>query len=216
MNRHADLNVKFANAWRVSNKTSLFDYAPGMGTEDFTNKAWPVENATNCNIPNQPLVVPIEKEVAERLCADIANKAERANCAVDVALTGEPNFARTYALSEELEQRATETEVFPERTASRAGERVDFVAVVKHKKTGERIAPAGSRETGAVQFTLNGSRLGKPVKVDAFGRATLTTSRLKPGKHQIGAMYVPAKAEAGFLPSVSVETQHHVVAKEGR
>lgn len=146
----------------------------------------------------------------------IVNKDERANCAFDVARTGEPNFAKTYLQSQTLVQRATQTEVFSEKPASKSGERVDFVAVVKNKKTGERIAPASGRETGAVQFTLDGSRLGEPIQLDAFGRATLTTTRLKPGQHQIGATYVPAKAEAGFLPSVSVETLHHVVTREGR
>lgn len=206
------LNRKFADAWRVTNATSLFDYAPGMGTEDFTNKAWPVENATSCNIPDRPPVESIDKAVADQLCAQIANRNERANCAFDVALTGEPEFAKTYQQSQLLEQQATGTEVFPEREASRAGERVEFVAVVKHKKSGDRLAQAG----GAVQFTLDGSKLGKPVKLDAFGRATLTTSRLKPGKHRIGAAYVPAKTEGGFLPSVSAEALHHVVTKEGR
>jgi hypothetical protein len=212
--RYDALNVKFADAWRVG-KSSLFDYAPGMDTEDFTNRAWPVEDATSCNIPELSPVKPIEKDVAEKLCAEIGNKADRVNCAFDVALTGEANFARTYLHSQTLVERATETEVFPEKTASKAGERVGFVAVVKNKKSGERLAPANGRETGAVQFTLNGSKLGKPVKLDAFGRATLTTTRLKPGKHQIGAMYVPAKAEAEFLPSVSAETLH-VVKRETR
>ena len=213
--RFNDLNRTFADAWRVTNKTSLFDYAPGMGTEDFTNKDWPVENATSCNIQNHAPVQPIEKEVAEELCVGIANKADRANCVFDVVLTGEANFAKTYLDGQTLEQRATGTEVFGEKAISRPGEPVGFVAVVKNKKTGERIASAKGRETGAVQFTRNGAKLGKPVKLDAFGRATLTTSRLKPGKHQIGATYVPPKAEGGYLPSVSVETLDHVVT-EGR
>ncbi|HEX7150328.1 MAG TPA: Ig-like domain repeat protein [Thermoanaerobaculia bacterium] len=213
--RFADLNQKFADAWRVTNKTSLFDYAPGMGTEHFTNKAWPVENATSCTLPERPLVKPIDRAVAEQMCGQIVNRDDRANCAFDVALTGEANFAKTYTDSQTLVQRATQTEVFGTKQASRAGERVDFVAVVKNKKTGDRIAPAKGRDTGAVQFTLDGAKLGKPVKVDAFGRATLTTSRLKPGKHQIGATYVPAKAETEFLPSVSADTLDHVVT-EGR
>lgn len=213
--RFDDLNRKFADAWRVTNATSLFDYAPGMGTDDFTNKAWPAENATSCEIPEQPPVEPIEEEVAEKLCVDIVDKNDRANCVFDVVLTGEPNFAKTYLQSQTLVQRATQTEVFSEKEASNAGERVDFVAVVKNKKTGERIATAKGQAMGAVQFTLNGSRLGEPVKVDAFGRATLTTSRLKPGKHQIGATYMPPKAEAEFLPSVSAQTVDHVVT-EGR
>jgi hypothetical protein len=214
--RYQELNVKFADAWRITNATSLFDYAPGMGTEDFTNKAWPAEDATSCNIADSPPVEAIEKAAAERLCAEVANKDDRANCAFDVALTGERNFAKTYLQSQTLVEKATQTDVFPDKSSSKAGERVDFVAVVKNKKTGERIAPAEGRGTGAVQFTLNGSKLGKPIELDAFGRATLTTSRLKPGKHQIGAMYVPAKAEGAFLPSVSFETLHHVVARESR
>lgn len=214
--RFDDLNRKFADAWRVTNATSLFDYAPGMSTADFTNKDWPVEGSTNCSLPKQPLVEPIDRDVAEELCGQIAKRDARANCAFDVALTGEPNFARTYELTQMLEEQATGTEVFTTKASSEPGERVDFVAVVKSKKTGERIAPAAGRETGAVQFTLNGAKLGKPVQVDAFGRATLTTSRLKPGKHRIGATYVPAKAEAEFLPSVSAETVDHVVTRARR
>jgi hypothetical protein len=213
--RYDALNRKFADAWRVSNSTSLFDYAPGMGTDDFTNRAWPAENATSCNIPNRQPVAPIEKAVAEQLCVQIVNKDDRANCAADVAVTGERNFANTYLQSQTLVQRATQTEVFPDKHSSKAGEPVDFVAVVKNKKTGQRIAAAGGRGTGAVQFTLDGSKLGQPIKLDAFGRATLTTSRLKPGKHQIGAMYVPAKA-AGFLPSMSDETLYQVVTRGRR
>jgi hypothetical protein len=214
--RFDDLNRRFADAWRVTNATSLFDYAPGMGTADFTNRAWPAENATSCVIPNRPPVKPIDQEVAERLCWDLVNKNDRADCVFDVVLTGEENFAKTYLLSQTLVQRATETEVFSEKTASKAGEAVDFVAVVKNKKSGDRIALAKGRAAGAVQFTLDGSSLGQPVKLDAFGRATLTTSRLKPGKHQIGASYMPPKAEAGLLPSVSGATLDHVVTAGGR
>ena len=70
------------------------------------------------------------------------------------------------------------------------------------------------RDPGAVQFTVDGSRLGTPIRLDAFGRATLTTNRLEPGKHQIGATYVAPKAQAGFLPSVSFEMLHLVVARD--
>jgi hypothetical protein len=213
--RYHDLNQTFADAWRVTNATSLFDYAPGMGTDDFTNKAWPAEDATSCSVPDHPPVKPIERAVAERLCVDVVNKDDQANCVFDVVLTGEPNFAKTYLLGQALVQRATETEVYSEKSASKPGEPVGFVAVVKNKKTGERVATA-TGPAGAVQFTLDGARLGKPVELDAFGRAKLTTTRLKPGKHQIGAAYVPASAQAGLLPSVSAESVDHVVTSGGR
>ena len=118
--RWADLHGKFADAWRVTNATSLFDYAPGMGTADFTNKAWPAENATSCTIPNHEAIHAIEFEVADKLCGDVLNKADRENCAFDVALTGEPNFAKTYVQGQTLVQRATGTEVVSEKEASRA------------------------------------------------------------------------------------------------
>ncbi|HYC60640.1 MAG TPA: Ig-like domain-containing protein [Thermoanaerobaculia bacterium] len=212
--RYDALNRKFANAWRVNKSTSLFDYAPGMSTENFTDKDWPRQGATSCNIPGRPPVKPIARNVAQRLCRQVTNRNDRENCAFDVALTGEPGFAKTYLQSQMLDQGATRTEIHSDKDSSTAGEKVTFVAIVKRKKTGERIAPAKERGAGTVQFTLDGSRLGYPVRLDAFGRATLTTSSLKPGKHQIGATYMPPKAEAGFLPSVTLEPLQFVVARE--
>ena len=50
--RYITLNQKFGNAWRVTNSNSLFDYALGTSTANFTNTAWPVENSTSCTVPN--------------------------------------------------------------------------------------------------------------------------------------------------------------------
>ncbi len=211
--RYDDLNRKFANAWRVSSSTSLFDYAPGMTTENFTNKAWPPEGAASCNIPDRPPVTPIKRDVAQRLCRQITDKNNRENCVFDVALTGEPNFVKTYTQSQMHDQGGTRTEIHSDKNSSKAGERVTFVATVKRKKAGERIAATAKRAAGAVQFTLDGKRLGKPIRLDAFGRATLTTSLPEPGKHQIGATYVPPKG-AGLLPSVSLEMLHLVGARD--
>jgi len=209
--RYDVLNRKFANAWRVNKSTSLFDYAAGTGPENFTNRAWPPEGAANCNIPGRPPVTPIERNAAEKLCQQVANRNDRENCAFDVALTGEPNFAKTYVQGQTLEQWATRTEIHSNKQSSKAGESVTFVAVVKGRKTGERIAPPAEREAGAVQFTLDGTKLREATRLDAFGRATLTTSLREPGKHRIGANYVPARTDAGFLPSVSLELQHLVI-----
>jgi hypothetical protein len=206
--RYDALNRKFANAWRVNKATSLFDYAPGTGPDTFVNKNWPPEGAVSCNIPGRPPVIAIERAVAQRLCAQITNRNDRDNCAFDVALTGEPNFAKTYMQGQRLEQGATRTEIDADKHSSRAGEKVTFVASIKKKKSGERIAPA----TGAVQFTVDGSKVGEPINVDAFGRATLTTSLTEPGQHRIAAAYVPARNETVFLPSVSLDMQHVVVA----
>jgi hypothetical protein len=39
--RYTALYRTFADAWRVSDRDSLFDYAPGTSTETFTRRDWP-------------------------------------------------------------------------------------------------------------------------------------------------------------------------------
>lgn len=102
--RYNDLNVTFANAWRVTNTTSLFDYATGMSTLDFTDRSFPPPNGERCDIPGQPPITPIEPDVAEALCRPIKNKQDRANCVFDVTQTGEPNFAKTYLQAQMLDE----------------------------------------------------------------------------------------------------------------
>jgi hypothetical protein len=102
--RYSDLNGTFADAWRVTDATSLFDYAPGMSTQDFTDKAFPPEGGERCDIPGHPPIKPIDIRVAEELCRPINKRNERESCVFDVAQTGEPNFARTYIQVQMLDQ----------------------------------------------------------------------------------------------------------------
>ena len=39
--RYDVLYEKFADAWRVTDRDSLFDYAPGASTSTYTMKDWP-------------------------------------------------------------------------------------------------------------------------------------------------------------------------------
>lgn len=212
--RHNDLNTAFADAWRVAKATSLFDYAPGMSTADFTDRTWPAPPGSRCDVRGAPPIEPIERNVAERLCAPVNDRNDRENCVFDVVQTGEAGFAKTYLVSQRLAEGATRTELHADKDRSRAGDKATFVAVVKNRKSGARIEAAQERAAGAVQFMLDGSRFGKPLPLDAFGRATMTTDRLKPGEHRISAVYLPAKAEAGPLRSVSLETLHVVVGRD--
>jgi hypothetical protein len=68
---------KFADAWRVSNTTSLFDYGPGLSTADFTDRNWPQENARNCTAPGSPRPSSrkVSPETARRLCRAIKDKS---------------------------------------------------------------------------------------------------------------------------------------------
>ncbi|GLQ99291.1 hypothetical protein [Dyella mobilis] len=98
--RYDTLYHTFGNAWRVTNSNTLFDYPPGQSTANFTNTAWPVENAKVCTIPNQSPAKPVSAEVAEVACKNVTNALLHASCLFDVEVTGNTGFAGTYKASE--------------------------------------------------------------------------------------------------------------------
>jgi hypothetical protein len=95
--RYTDLYKKFANAWRVAQETSLFDYQPGTSTATFTNKKWPPYKGS-CTLPNTdtPPAEPIDLEKAQQLCKKVVDKSMKEQCILDVSATGEPDFAKAY------------------------------------------------------------------------------------------------------------------------
>ena len=107
--RRAALYKKFGNAWRVTEKTSLFDYAPGTSTADFTLASWP-KDSPPCELPREPeqppgpISDPVDQEVAQQACEVIDNAQRRANCVFDVRVTGELGFADTYLATQQIEQ----------------------------------------------------------------------------------------------------------------
>jgi hypothetical protein len=208
--RYAVLNGSFAKAWRVSNATSLFDYAGGLNTAAFTDRAWPPENATSCNLPNRRPLPPIEKERAIQACAAIPDPTDRGNCTADVAATGHLGFAKTYIQADRLNRGATRTRVFIDQPIKRDGP-VTVVAVVQHSRSGERL----KAKDGTVQFRLNGSKLGQPVPLNANGQAILR-SRFEDGKAQISADYLPPGGKAVWLPSSSPAVLYRSTLRKDR
>jgi len=111
--RYLDLYETFADAWRVSDHTSLFDYAPGTSTKTFTIDAWPREEPRSCRVPRdpdqppgKPPLPPLPREVAQQHCRPLVEEDRRANCELDVMVTGEPRFAQTYLLAEKIQRNA--------------------------------------------------------------------------------------------------------------
>ena len=98
--RHTTLNEKFADAWRVSSKTSLFYYAPGSSTADFTDSAWPTPPGGTCTQTSLPGDVPIVKEprwdLAKEVCRKIKDPAIFDNCLLDVAVMGNAEAAEVH------------------------------------------------------------------------------------------------------------------------
>ena len=193
--RYAQLYDKFGDAWRVSNATTLFDYAPGTSTATFTIAGWPSETAP-CTVPASPPVVALDPSVARELCSRITNKNRFGDCVLDVTLTGEKAFARTYILTERILAGATMLTLSSDKDPVRPRETVTFTAIVERKASTGRGAP-----TGLVQFMVDGKRVGEPVKLNTAGRATWKTATLRPGKHEVSARYIPTKNSAFFATS---------------
>jgi len=197
--RFVDLYQKFADAWRVTDKSSLFDYASGTSTDTFTMSNWPPENPP-CTIPHTKPARPASRLIALRACRPIRDENTHANCVFDVIVTGNPGFAKTYLLSQRIRTGSTTTTVTDDKNPTKIEEPVTFTATV----TAGKGVP-----TGAVQFTLDGYKVGRPLRLDSRGQAMWKTSSLKPGKHKVTASYIPSLGSV-FLPSTSPDEEHTV------
>lgn len=196
--RYNTLYKEFANAWRVNNKDSLFDYAPGTSTSDFTNKDWPREQPP-CAVRDEKPLAPGSEALAQEACRRVSDQSARADCIFDVRATGDPIFAHTYIVTQRLLADATTTSLTSDADPSQAGEWVTFTALVAAKSSTAAGVPSGT-----VQFAVDGANAGEPVNIDARGRATWETSHLKVGTHRVTASYVPG-TDSMFLPSTSLE-----------
>ncbi len=211
--RYKDLNETFSKSWRVTDATSLFDYASGTSTATFTIKGWPFEDANSCEVPKMEMVKPLEREIAVKVCRDIIDRDNRNNCIMDVIVTGEIGFAKTYLLAQRLELAGTKTEIYPAQKVTKEGAPATFVAVVKRSLTNQRLnfdekEPQNGK--GSVQFYFNKKKVGEPVSVDPFGRAQWTSPKLNTGEYKVSAEFLPDNDDKNNLASKSLELMYLV------
>ncbi len=200
--RYVQLYVTFADSWRVTDSTSLFDYADGTSTATFTNKAWPTENGPYV-VDSGPVVKPLGLKAAQLACRQVKGKNEKADCVFDVRVMGQKAIAKPHLLAQKIRTGATFIKVRDDRDMNRRV--VTFTATVaKHAAPARGVIKAKARAKnvpkGWVQFTLNGKKAGRPVKLNSKGQATWKVSRQKVTKQTVGARYLPAKRSI-FLPS---------------
>ena len=201
--RYVTLYGTFANAWRVTGATSLFDYAPGTSAATFALPAWPKENPSSCVIPTAPLAQSVDARTAERACSVVVDTVANRDCRFDVAVTGEVGFAQTYLITQKLQPGATETRVASNPNPTHFGDVATFTAtVVATRKVG--AAPAGR-----VQFMVDGVNRGEPVTLDAHGAAMRMISNLSVGSHVIAADFVSTRST--ILGSRSAAVTHTVL-----
>jgi hypothetical protein len=193
--RFVTLYQKFADAWRVTDQTSLFDYAPGTSTATFTDKNWPTEYAQSCSVPGQNPKAPIALAVAEKLTSGIVDANLKPNAIYDVMFTGEPTFVKTYLLTQKIQTSMTAIRVSAGKDKTNYGEPVTFTAIVSRK-----FSAVKDILTGSVEFNVDGTKFGQ-VNLEANGLAKLTTTSLEAGKHQIAAKFLPDAGSTAFSSS---------------
>ncbi len=88
-----DLYGAFADAWRIKQTESLFDYGPGETTETFTDRAFPAAPATTSTLPADTY------EKARKACANagVTDATMLDACILDVGLTGDESLAAALA-----------------------------------------------------------------------------------------------------------------------
>lgn len=204
--RYVALYETFADAWRVTDATSLFDYAPGTSTETFTLDSWPKESPP-CDIPKTKPVEPADRETALRACTLVLDKNRNANCVFDVTVTGERGFAKTYLTTQRLEAGATTITLIEDQDPTWHKQPLTLQATVARKLS------KGRPPTGSVQFIIDGVEAGYRVELDSNGRAKWKGSGLTPGEHRLAARYIPNTAST-FFGSSSLEQSHTVMKEE--
>jgi FtsP/CotA-like multicopper oxidase with cupredoxin domain len=212
--RYVQLYRTFANAWRVTDKTSLFVYAPGTSTATFTDEDWPAPEPPcklkpQFDIPGVPTPVNIDIETAKLICQGVTIDGLNQDCVFDVATTGDESFAKSYLLAQALKLHASTVQVVGDKPQTRRGETLTITATVL-PVSGGRPTP-----TGSVTFLVDGVAAGAPVKLDGQGRARLTTDRLGVGEHKIRAAYTSGAGDDGYHPSSSPNLLHTVNEAEG-
>ena len=95
--RHAVLYGQFADAWRVSDATSLFDYDAGTSTASYTDHNFPSDADDSALAAALASPDPTQQAAAQTACSALTDADLLANCEFDVYATGDAGFARQYA-----------------------------------------------------------------------------------------------------------------------
>lgn len=192
LDRDAWTRPGFADAWRVTGETSLFDYREGGSPRDFRVDPFPAERIPP---PNRLFAVR-----ARKACAHVAEPRARKDCLFDVTATGDTVFARGAMTGDRLRRAATMTGLL-ETVSGKPDDVAVFVAQVT-----PRVAQRGVPR-GGVRFLVDGKPIGEPVRLDAAGRAQWQAPLRLVGDGRISAEYVPERG-SGFTASQSAAVRH--------
>ena len=111
--RHNIVYGQFADAWRVTDQSTLFDYDPGKSTESYTDRSFPtvandqlLDNAIASPDPNQ-------RAAAQQACASVTDADLLSDCTFDVTATGDAGFAQQYTIEQDFYDNGVATQTAP-------------------------------------------------------------------------------------------------------
>ncbi len=225
--RYVTLYKKFADSWRITDKTSMFFYAPGTSTKTFTDRDWPAAKPPckmkpEFQVPGVKVFKGMPIDRAQAICKAVMFDDLKQNCIFDVATTGDETFAKGYLFAQELRLYGTSVQLVAKGAPNRNGRRqmeadeparasedsLALLATVSPLTSGRPIP------TGSVAFYVDGVRMNRPVILNERGRAQVVVSRLKEGEHKIRASY-SGGGKYDYHSSSSPNLLYKVVRKEG-
>jgi FtsP/CotA-like multicopper oxidase with cupredoxin domain len=212
--RYITLYKTFANAWRVTDDTSLFVYEPGMSTTTFTDEDWPAENPPcvlqpRFEIPGaNPATSNIPRRMARKICKGVKIGELKRDCIFDVAATGDEDFAKIYLMEQAFRKQGSSIQLLADKPRTLPGELLEIRATVLP------LWYKAPKPRGTIMFLIDGVPVGKPVKLDRRRRASFKTDSLALGDHTIRAVY-EGGGRYNHRPSSSPNLIHTVEESPG-
>ncbi|MEH6419648.1 S8 family peptidase [Pseudomonas sp. CGJS7] len=174
----------FADSWRVTDMTSLFDYVHGDSPAKYVHQPYPADKKPALKAENVTL--------AQNACAEVGDERIRKDCEFDVATTGAVVFAKSAKEQELVQRGATQTSLGV--IGARGGDNTTLAVAVARLTPGEGV-PAGS-----VRLLVDGDQYGAAVALDKIGRAQWSVPTPVASGPSVIAEYVPAGGSV-YLPS---------------
>jgi von Willebrand factor type D domain len=182
----------FGDSWRVTGAESLFDYSPGQSTETFTDRSFPDRPVSISDLPN--------RATAEAVCGRAGVTAPQAlsDCALDVALTGDPAFALDAARTQVFNQAAGTTLLSVTAPGQQA-------LLTFHGTTGQKVF------VDAVQATVTDACF--PLSLHDPSGQQLGAGCILNGEGFIDAVVLPADGDyaVAFKPATAGQVRVRVV-----
>ncbi len=96
------VNGRFADAWRITDATSLFDYDPGRSTASYTVKPYPTDQ-TYGSLDD---LSSGQRAAGDSACSAITDAELHDDCVFDVGVSGDGGFAGGYGATQSFENGA--------------------------------------------------------------------------------------------------------------